>query len=299
MKNIKKYAAIVACITMLLSTSVITSQGVTLYQDGAYTYADTGTDTVALYNWDGNGELSVPNSFQSKYVTSVYNYAFMGNQQITSVNFSQNYILNTVGIKAFCDCSALEGEVILPTTIQSLSLGAFQECPNLQSFSVNGSVTVIPEQCCYKDYRLKQVNLPTNLESIEKLAFAECYSLQHIYIPETVSFIHPTAFDDSRNVVLDCKYDSYAYHYAKDNAVKYYLLGNALLGDANGDGYVNVNDVTAIQRHAAELELLEGINFHAADINGDGNVSVDDATELQRFLAEYIVDYPIGEVMAQ
>ena len=72
-----------------------------------------------------------------------------------------------------------------------------------------------------------------------------------------------------------------------------------ILGDANGDGYVNVNDVTAIQRHAAELELLEGINFHAADINGDGNVSVDDATELQRFLAEYVVDYPIGEVMTQ
>lgn len=299
MKNIKKFAAIVACITMLLSTSVITSQGVTLYQDGAYTYADTGTDTVALYNWDGNGELSVPNSFQSKYVTSVYNYAFMGNQQITSVNFSQNYILNTVGIKAFCDCSALEGEVILPTTIQSLSLGAFQECPNLQSFSVNGSVTVIPEQCCYKDYRLKQVNLPTNLESIEKLAFAECYSLQHIYIPETVSFIHPTAFDDSRNVVLDCKYDSYAYHYAKDNAVKYYLLDNALLGDANGDGQVNINDVTAIQRHLAQLEQIKGIYLYAAESNQSGDLDISDATTIQMYIAQYNVPYPIGEVITQ
>ena len=94
-------------------------------------------------------------------------------------------------------------------------------------------------------------------------------------------------------------FGSYGYEYAQSHNIPYILLDEVKLGDANGDGYVNVNDVTVIQRHAAELELLEGINFHAADINGDGNVSVDDATELQRFLAEYVVDYPIGEVMTQ
>ena len=68
-----------------------------------------------------------------------------------------------------------------------------------------------------------------------------------------------------------------------------------LLGDANNDGTVNINDVTAIQRHLAEQTLLTGDDFTAADITGDGDVSIDDVTILQRYLAEYSVDYPIGE----
>ena len=58
-------------------------------------------------------------------------------------------------------------------------------------------------------------------------------------------------------------------------------------GDANGDNITNISDVTAIQRHIAGLELLEGKNLAAADVNKDGGVTIDDATELQRYLAEY------------
>lgn len=69
----------------------------------------------------------------------------------------------------------------------------------------------------------------------------------------------------------------------------------ALLGDATGDGRVNIRDVTAIQRHVAELEFLNGIRMAAADVNGSQNVTVLDATELQCYLAEFAVSYPIGE----
>ena len=131
------------------------------------------------------------------------------------------------------------------------------------------------------------------------MAFANCPNLKYIEIPNYVTSISVLAFADSPNVTIGCYYGSYAHQYAIQNSIPYILLDGGKLGDANGDGYVNVNDVTAIQRHAAELEPLEGICFHAADIDGDGDVSVDDATELQRYLAEYAVDYPIGEVMTQ
>ena len=58
-------------------------------------------------------------------------------------------------------------------------------------------------------------------------------------------------------------------------------------GDANGDGKVNVCDVTAIQRHVAEVELLTGACLFNADVNGDGEVTIDDATHLLRYLAEF------------
>ncbi len=114
-----------------------------------------------------------------------------------------------------------------------------------------------------------------------------------------ITSIAASAFQNDANLTLGVWYGSYGYTYAKEQNIPYILLDGGKLGDANGDGYVNVNDVTAIQRHAAELEPLEGICFHAADIDGDGDVSVDDATELQRYLAEYVVDYPIGETMTQ
>lgn len=68
----------------------------------------------------------------------------------------------------------------------------------------------------------------------------------------------------------------------------------ATLGDANGDGKVNVRDVTAIQRHASESELLTGDKLTAADVDGNGVVDIKDATAIQRYLAEFEGSYAVG-----
>ena len=62
-----------------------------------------------------------------------------------------------------------------------------------------------------------------------------------------------------------------------------------ILGDVNGDGYVNINDVTAIQRHLVELETLDENGLAVADTNGDGELDIADATLIQMYLAEYDV----------
>ena len=59
------------------------------------------------------------------------------------------------------------------------------------------------------------------------------------------------------------------------------------LGDANGDGKVDIRDVTAIQRHLANLEPIPEQLLLPADTNGDGVVDIKDATHLQMFLAEF------------
>lgn len=70
-----------------------------------------------------------------------------------------------------------------------------------------------------------------------------------------------------------------------------------LLGDANGDGMVNVRDVTAIQRFLVEASQLDELGQLAADVDRDGTVTINDATVLQAYLAEYAVEYPIGTVV--
>ena len=69
---------------------------------------------------------------------------------------------------------------------------------------------------------------------------------------------------------------------------------NYLRGDANGDGFVTVYDVTALQRHLANLELLSENNLTAADIDVNG-LDITDATNIQRYLAEYENLYNVGE----
>ncbi len=61
------------------------------------------------------------------------------------------------------------------------------------------------------------------------------------------------------------------------------------LGYANCDGKLDVLDVTAIQRHAAEFEFLTGAALLAADVDCNGVVDVRDATLLQMYLAEFDV----------
>ncbi len=58
-----------------------------------------------------------------------------------------------------------------------------------------------------------------------------------------------------------------------------------LLGDVNSDGDVNIKDATAIQKHIAEIALLDSEALKVADFNQDADVSIRDATAIQKFLA--------------
>ena len=62
-----------------------------------------------------------------------------------------------------------------------------------------------------------------------------------------------------------------------------------LIGDVNLDGYVDIRDVTKIQKHLAQLETLSEAQLITADTNGDGEVDVNDATHLQMYLAQFDV----------
>ena len=61
------------------------------------------------------------------------------------------------------------------------------------------------------------------------------------------------------------------------------------IGDTNLDGIISISDVTAIQRHIAELEVFTDEQLALADTNGDGEINIVDATHLQMYLAEYDV----------
>ena len=61
-----------------------------------------------------------------------------------------------------------------------------------------------------------------------------------------------------------------------------------LLGDADGDGKVTIQDVSAIQKYSAKVELSKPFYEALADFNGDGKISVSDASKVQKYIAGII-----------
>lgn len=271
-----------------------------LEYDG-YQYSIFNNTSISLEGWDNRTpELVVPDTIGGRYFISVANNGLKDNTEITSVDFSQVTRLRRIGMSAFQGCTGLNQPLVLPDSLTTMNDSAFQGCSSLPEVTTNAALTEIPEQGFYGCTSLTTVNLAEGLQSIGRIAFGNCAMLEYVNIPKSVTSINSSAFYNTPNLTLGVWYGSYGYDYAKEKNISYTLLDNALLGDANGDGAVNINDVTTIQRHLADMETIEGIHFYAADVNSDGSVTIDDATLLQMKFAEYNnVDYPIGEVITQ
>lgn len=59
----------------------------------------------------------------------------------------------------------------------------------------------------------------------------------------------------------------------------------ANVGDANGDGMINIKDATLIQKFLANLQSLSTFSMHTSDVNNDGRVTIKDATAIQKKIA--------------
>ena len=286
--------------TLVLLFSTVGASAAVYVQDGKYKYQLFTDNTVALagYISDTVDDVTVPRYYDQSTVVSVTDYGLADNQSIRSIDFMTAPELSKIGKYAFYKCTSLE-TLLVPNSIQKVEISAFRECTGLEKVEFYGNDNSVPIEAFYGCSALKDVRLSARIKSIQSCAFAGCTSLEYLELTDSIVYIASNAFTDDDNLTLGVWYDSYAYNYVVENQLQYVLLDGVKLGDTDGDGYVNINDVTAIQRHLAELEHLEGIYLHAADANQDGTVDIADATIIQMYLAEYDMEYPIGEVMTQ
>ncbi|MGN0628535.1 MAG: leucine-rich repeat protein [Oscillospiraceae bacterium] len=66
---------------------------------------------------------------------------------------------------------------------------------------------------------------------------------------------------------------------------------DALLGDVNGDGRINVIDANLVRRSSAEIISLNEVETLTADVNGDGSVDVIDANCIRKYAVKFIKDF--------
>jgi len=267
-----------------------------IYVVGGYSYTIINDETISLCGWDYRTPgLNVPNSIANRYVAEISDNAFNGDTNLTSVNFEDAVRLKKIGRYSFADCTSLTGEVVIPESVTTMQISAFQGCSSLESVVINAGISTVYNQTFYKCTSLSSVTLNDNITTIREYAFADCPNLTYLAIPKSVTQIYQSSFANDNNLTLGVWFGSYGHEYAQSHNIPYILLDSVLLGDANGDGYVNISDVTDIQRAVAEMGTLDDLRKKAADVNGDGVVTIDDATLLQMYLAEYETAYPIGE----
>ena len=69
-------------------------------------------------------------------------------------------------------------------------------------------------------------------------------------------------------------------------------------GDSNGNGQIDIMDVTNIQRHIARIITLDEEVLEAIDVDGDGIIAILDCTYVQCYIAKVIDRFPVEDLPA-
>lgn len=284
MKLIKSISFSIIAV-MLALTAVLQASAETIYEYYGISYVILSNTELSVVGWDNRSEeFKIPAKINGRQIVSFGNGALMSNTFITSVDLTNAKNLNRIGAYAFQDCTGINTDLVLPKSVTVIENRAFQGCSSIPTVTINSAVTAIPNQCFKDCSSLVSAELPEGVERINAWAFAGCTSLEYVNIPESVTFISDYAFDGDQNVILGVNTDTAGQNYAAEKNIPYILLDGPKLGDANGDGMVDILDSTEIQKFAAESTVFTDEQFELADINDDGFVDVIDALLVQKYV---------------
>lgn len=301
MKNFRRI--ITALLIVLLSALTVlqasAAENYIVLQGFAFDINADGKAVIHGYD-DRSPDVVIPKKLMGADVTAIDDYAFFGDEAITALSFNSALSLKKISANAFYGCTGLKS-IEVPAWIEQLSFGSFQNCTSLESLLINNGLAEIPVQCFYGCDELSDVTIPQSVKSIGDRAFMNCAKLHDVAIPDSVEYIAANAFDGCDSLVISCSKNSYARKFAAENKIPFAVTDGIafVLGDANGDRVVNINDVTEIQHYLAELVHLDSVRLKAADSSQDGKTDISDATDLQMFLAEYELTNPIGEIIIE
>lgn len=94
--------------------------------------------------------------------------------------------VKTIGVGAFDGCSSLES-VVIPDSVTIIGGSAFAECSSLESVVIPNSVKTIGACAFFGCSSLKSVVIPDSVKTIESSAFWGCSSLESVTIPKSVT----------------------------------------------------------------------------------------------------------------
>ena len=280
-----QYEVISVVLVLTLGCSALfTAFAETFYVYNGYVYSRVSNGTVSLFGWEGGTDtLVVPETIGNDTFVSVGSYAFENDESIAHVDMKQAANLTTIGRSAFYRSSALQS-IVLPPNLSVVGDLAFQNCTALEEVSFGETLTYLSSQMFYGCTALQRVTLPASMQKIGHYCFADCTSLTRVDIPASVTDISDSAFDNTPNLVIYCRENSYAQTYAEEKGISYVTVSK---GDVNLDFEVTISDATLVQMYLAEFVQLNDEQLYYADMSDIGEVSISDATMIQYKVAGF------------
>lgn len=161
-----------------------------------FIYVDHG-NTVGISGYTGlGGNIVIPQSIDSKRVTSIDRWAFSRSNNLTGVTLSDGIV-----------------------TIEE---SAFFGCESLTSIAIPGSVTTIGETAFFGCSSLANITIPSSVVSIGEGAFA-CMVGYYDNLDENGHWSGGRCFVSCPNLTITCFPDSYAHQYCVENGIVYQL----------------------------------------------------------------------------
>ncbi|MBR5372797.1 MAG: leucine-rich repeat protein [Oscillospiraceae bacterium] len=235
-----------------------------------------------FYNCKALTEITIPGT-----VTVIGDYAFYRCNALVTADLPAG--VKHIGTDSFYDCEKL-ASVELPAGLEYIGKGAFADCSKIPAVTVPGSVKIVHAGAFSQCTKMKTVVLSEGVEILEETAFGYCYAVDSFTFPSTIKEIGDWALAEARSLRAITGYEGTV---AEEKAAlmekKFISLGKAgepaaVKGDMNGDGAVNLKDVTILRRYIAGGWTVV-LDETAADINGDGKVNLKDVTLLRRYIA--------------
>ena len=277
-------------------------------KDGIY-YNITGSNTVEVtYKDTGfhsySGSVTIPSTVsyggKTYQVTAIGDWAFAYCWDLTSVTIGNK--VASIGDEAFENCTGLTS-VTIPNSVLTIGSRAFCNSWRITELTIGNSVISIGSSAFGSCSALTNVTIPNSVTSIGDEAFSYCYDLVSVVIGSSVTFIGKQVFQDIHLQNITClavippiiqSITFRDYHYSTatlyvpagcKNAYQTanywknftHILSIGSPGDLNGDGVLDVSDVTAL------ISMVLGnipANPALGDLNGDGVVDVADVTAL-------------------
>lgn len=198
--------------TTLIFSDITDYTNVSTYQDipsnSTRTITLSGTD---LTNWIftqniptdtdiyGNIKYHLVSVTIGSLVTTINSACFAGEQYLLTLNLNNATSLTTIAINAFNGCIRLADNLVMPSTVNNIALGAFSSCQNLKSIDLsNTNITNNFGESAFSDcYKLTYAYLPPQLTVLPERAFENCNLLTQITIPSTVTTLETDIFSFS------------------------------------------------------------------------------------------------------
>ena len=171
--------------------------------------------------------------------------------------------------------------------ITSIDANAFDGCYELNSVVIGDAVETIGEEAFQGCTGLTSVTIGSGVTNIGERAFNYCNALQAV---KCLSTVPPAMASDNsfstaayRNAILKVHrnyidtYNATDFWYKFEHIEGYGSLGN---GDVNGDGEINIADVTTLIDQLLGKDTGSEFYFESADLNYNGHIDIGDVTTL-------------------